>query len=242
MAGADGIPGGLALVLAALIASPAAAKAPAASGPDLSSCGAYRPEEGDMELERNSPLPVPPALQGMASANVDYMAVSALSGATLCILTREMESIEPPSLSADRRFFGFEWSGYEAGGYILVDRAGRGTIVETGARPVASPGGTRLASIEWSASGFGSLNGVLVLGVTRENLVELARMKDLPEGDDWQIDRWLGEDCFEISSLPMDEGEADAAHPGTAPRRLQAVRSARGGWTIDFPGTACRAR
>ena len=187
----------------AFVATNAAAAKPAPPpGPDLKQCGKYTPQEGDQELERKGPLPLPAALRPLIAANRDYVAVKTQTGATFCLFAHEWESIDPPSLSADGRLLGFGWYGYEAGGYILVDRAGKGAKFETGAKPVPTPSGRRLASLEWSESGFGSLNGVLVLEIGPGALRELARITEMPEGlTDWRFDRWRGENCVEISAL-----------------------------------------
>jgi hypothetical protein len=56
-------------------------------------------------------------------------------------------------LSSDGRFFSFRWFADEAGGFILVDRAGRGQHIDTGDRPVFSPTHQKFAAIEISESG-----------------------------------------------------------------------------------------
>jgi len=206
------------------------------AAPDLAKCGKYRLEEGDPELQRTKPLPVPAALRPAMAANRDFVAVTTLSGSTFCMISREWESISPPTLSADKRFLGFTWYGYEAGGYILVDRVGKGAQIDTGARPVPSPSGNRLASIEWSESGFGSLNGILVLGVEPTRLRELARLSDgLKMHDDWRIDRWVGDACFEVSAERWTE-DRSAAKPQ---RERHAVRAGPKGWTFGAAGSAC---
>lgn len=218
----------------ALPAAVLAQTAPAA--PNLAQCGRYQPQEGDMELERKGPLPVPAALRPVMASSRDYVAVTTLTNTTLCLLAREWEQIAAPALSADRRFLGFAWSGYEAGGYILVDRAGKGSKVDTGARPVPSPSGKRLASIEWSESGFGSLNGILILDILPDRLKESGRIDEgLENHDDWKIDRWAGDACFEVSAVPWSENGSSAARP----RERHAVRPGAHGWTLGPAGSAC---
>ena len=195
-------------------------------GPNLKQCGTYKPQEGDQELERKGPLPVPVRSRAVMAANRDFVAVRLLTGATVCLFAREWEAIEPPTLSADGRLLGFDWYGYEAGGYILVDRAGKGSKFDTGAKPIPSPSGKRLASLEWSESGFGSLNGVLVLDVLPGSLREAARIGEMPEGlTDWRFDRWRGENCLEISALPFAAmTQPDGSAPRGTPRQRFTVQ------------------
>ena len=211
----------------ALFASSAAlAKPVSAPGPNLKQCGTYKPKEGDPELMRKGPLPVPAKLRSVMAANRNFIAVRLLSGANFCFFAGDLEAIDPPTLSANGRFLGFEWHGYEAGGYVLIDRAGKGVMFDTGAKPVPSPGGRRLASLEWSESGFGSLNGVLVLELGPTSLRELARIGDMPDGlTDWRFDRWRGENCIEISALPY------SARNG-APRTRFSVRPKGASWAL----------
>jgi hypothetical protein len=228
---------------AALAASCAAQAKPAPpSGPNLKQCGTYKPEEGDPELERKGPLPVPVRSRAVMAANRDFVAVRLLSGATFCLFAREWEEIEPPTLFPNGRFLGFAWHGNEAGGYILIDRAGKGAKFDTGAKPIPSPGGRRLASLEWSESGFGSLNGVLVLDVLPSSLRETARIGEMPEGlTDWRFDRWRSENCIEISALPFAAmTNSDGSAPRGTPRKRFTVQPKGASWALT--PASCPAR
>jgi hypothetical protein len=230
----------------ALLASHAALARPApAPGPNLKQCGVFKPEEGDPELQRTRPLPVPAGWRKVMATNRDFMAVTTIAGKTLCLFTREWESIDPPTMTNDSRYVRFGWSGYEAGGFILIDRAGTGAVFDTGARPVSSHSGRRLASVEWSESGFGSLNGILLLGLDRSSLVslgegaetlrELARITDLPQGlTDWRMDGWRGDGCFNISALPFAAmTRPDGSAPPGTPRRRFSVQAKGSAWTLQ---------
>jgi hypothetical protein len=220
---------------AALFASNAVeAKPVPTAGPNLKQCGTYKPEEGDPELERKGPLLIPIGSRAVMAANRDFVAVRLLSGATFCLFAREWEEIEPPALFSNGRFLGFTWHGNEAGGYILVDRVGKGAKFDTGAKPIPSPGGRRLASLEWSESGFGSLNGVLVLDVLPGSLRETARIGEMPEGlTDWRFDRWRSENCIEISSLPFAAmTNPDGSAPAGTPRKRFTVQPKGPSWAL----------
>jgi hypothetical protein len=212
----------------------AVAQPTAKPGPDLKQCGTYKLQEGDQELERKAALPVPVGWHKVMATNRDFMAVTTIAGKTLCLFTREWENIDPATITNDSRYVGFAWSGYEAGGYILIDRAGKGGVFETGARPLWSRSGRRLGSVEWSESGFGSLNGILVLGVDvssmhllgegAETLRELARITDLPEGlTDWRNEGWRGDWCLEASAFP---------YANDAARKRFSVRQVGGKWGL----------
>ena len=138
------------------------------------------------------------------------------------------------------RFIGYSWFGYEANGFQLFDRAGKGTDIDTGAAPVFSPSGQRFGSVEWSESGFGALNAVLVMQVLPGSLKELARFEQLPEGmADWRLDRWQGEDCFEVSVVaPGDYPESGEITAQTRRQRFAVSQGAKG-WTIDPAPKGC---
>lgn len=230
-------------------ATPPAAVATAAPAretpPDLPACAAMPPVEGT-EIERTGPLPVPTALAGVAIADRTHLAVSTLGGGTTCIDTSWMESTEGMSLSRDRRFLSFGWLGYESGGFLVVDRTGKGQTIETGALPFPSPSGQRLAALEYSESGFGSLNGFALWQVLPTGLRELARI-DFPEGQtEWRFDGWQGEDCMRLSAIAFANLPQDDAQEGKGKRDAWVVRPSASGWALALApagaASACGAR
>ena len=220
--------------LALILSSTAFAKPAPSAGPSLKQCGTYQPQEGDPELERKSALRVPAVLRRVIVANRDFVAVRTLTGTTFCLFAREWEVIEPAVLSSDGRYLGFAWHGNEAGGYIFIDRAGKGAKFDTGARPVPAPNQRRLAALEWSESGFGSLNGVLVLDVLPGTLREAARIREMPTGlTDWRFDRWRGNECIDISALPFEAmTQSDGSAPKGTPRMRYSVRPQGATWAL----------
>lgn len=228
-----------ATAMALLIACMGVARAAA---PDPARCPPLGAGDAS-ERTRQRPLPVPAALADLARASVERYAVSTLAGGTVCADTRFIEEIESaPTLSADRRFLGFGWSGYEAGGYLLVDRGGKGRVIETGAAPVFSPSRGRLAAVEWSESGFGALNGFAVWQVAAEGVKDLALIEDIPPGVDWRVDAWSGEDCVDLSAVAYDvaiDGDGDLAR---APRIRFAARPSGKTWKLARDPGGCAAR
>lgn len=235
---ADNAPGAPATGAATATPSPTAARE---TPPDLAACAAMPPVEGT-EIERTGPLPVPAALAGVARADRTHLAVSTLGGGTTCVDTSWMESVEAMTLSADRRFLSFGWLGYESGGFLVVDRTGKGQAIETGALPFPSPSHQRLAALEYSESGFGSLNGFALWQVLPAGLKELARI-EFPEGmTEWRFDGWQGEDCMRLSAIHFENLPQDDAEEGKGKRDAYVVRPAGSGWALaPAPAAAAAA-
>lgn len=226
-----------ALLLA--FASGAAPQATLAAAPDPSACP--EPEMRDAyAIQRTKPLAVPAAVAPVMRADMYRYAVSTLAGGIVCVDTRDMEDTqEDHALSADRRFLTFTWQGYETGGYVVVDRNGAGQVVETGAEPVFSPSGQRLAAVEWSESGFGTLNAFAVWEVEPEGLKEVAKIEDIPPMATWKIDRWAGDHCVELSAVPFDQVPDDPREIDGAPRTRFAARLVDGGWKLRPSPIGC---
>jgi len=215
----------LALAVATMMAAPALAKAP-----DLATCPRPSPENPG-ERQRTRPLPVPTALAGVLRASVLNYAVATLDGATLCIDTSWMESAETIALLGNGRFLSFDWMGYESFGHKLVDRTGKGQVIDTGVAPVFSPSRARLAAADLSESGFGALSAFAVWQVTPTGLRQIAQVTEVPEMLDWRIDGWAGEDCVKLSAIPFDKAPQDDDY-AKAPRNRFIARNVRGGWRI----------
>lgn len=206
-----------------------------ANAPDLAACPASELVDEDYR-EREAPIPVPTEFAGMVETSMDHFAISTFSGSTVCVDTGWMEAIEGAKVSADQRFLSFEWAGYEAFGYIVIDRSGTGQVIETGNAPLASPSGIRLASVDLSESGFGGFNAFGVWQIESAGLRELAKMQDgLPAGD-WRIAGWAGDECVNLSLLPIERQPSDAGDFETAARDPWFAAEASG-WT-PAPG-AC---
>lgn len=174
-----------------------------AAAPDARSCP--RPEAPDSgERERRTPLAVPGNLRDVVSSSLYHYAVTSLSGARICVDTSWMESAERHTLSPDRRFVTFAWHGYESYGHKLIDRGGRGQVVEVGAMPVFSPSRRFFASVDQTESEFGAQSGFALWRVDPAGLTEMARLDEIPRMYDWRIDRWVGEDCIDLSAIPHD--------------------------------------
>lgn len=215
----------LVLVLATMTATPALAKAP-----DLAACPRPVSPDGG-ERQRSHPLPVPAALGGILKASVLNYAVATLDGSTLCIDISWMESAEKIALLGDGRFLSFDWLGYESFGHKLVDRSGKGQVVDTGVAPVFSPSRGRLTAADLSESGFGALGAFAVWQVTPIGLRQIANVTEVPDMLDWRIDGWAGEDCVKLSAIPFDKAPADGDYTKVARTRYVA-QGTPGTWRI----------
>jgi hypothetical protein len=195
------------------------------------------------------PLAVPEPIQGIVKSDVNRLAVSTLDGGTLCINRDWMAEIS--DANADGRFLSFAWTGYEAFGHIVVDRAGAGTVIDTGNKPAFSPGRKRIAGLEASESGWGGLGGFAIWQVTPKGLMPLVSQTAgaddvLPEFFwqemwDWRIERWVGDDCLEISAVSSAASDAVGGYIDRA-NRTEYHANRADGWAIKAgpPPAACR--
>lgn len=234
--------GGLALLALAACARPPPSPEPAdvqaqvtvaeaVGPPDPASCKLAEPL-ADAERIRSAPLPVPPALAAIVSANVDVYAVRTLDGGTYCVDTRWMEKADAMELSGDGRFLSFGWTGYESYGHLLVDRSGAGQEIDTGQPPKLSPSGELLAALEWSESGYGALQGLAVWRIDPVGVTLLGKEDDLPFLFQWQIDRWAGNRCLEVSAVANEDVPTDGWVTDPAVRRHFTYRARESGWTM----------
>lgn len=186
----------------------------AVSGPDLAACPKVRLEEE--WPRRDVPLAVPEPFQRLVKSDLNHFAVSTLEGGTVCLETKWMGQIS--DAKKDGRFLSFAWDGVEAFGHILVDRAGAGTVIDTGNEPAFSPSGKFVAGLQVTEAGWGGLEGFAIWRVTPTGLAKhftLVADKDglLPEVfrqefAEWRIDSWVGEDCLAISAASWDALDA----------------------------------
>jgi hypothetical protein len=205
---------------------------PAAGLPDLAACPAREAVDEEMRA-RTAPIPVPPVLREVMRSDMNNFALVTLEGATVCVDASWFEGIREPALSADKRFASFDWDGYESYGHVIVDRDGKGVVVDTGTPPVASPSGKLLAAADLSESGFGALNAFAVWQA--DGLRQLAKHEDASQVTDWRIDRWAGEDCIELSAVRWE----DTTGEGGEPRQPYSARRSNG-WRLEpghCPGT-----
>jgi hypothetical protein len=215
-------------------AAATASPTPVATKPDLATCPRY-PAAERVDMTRNEKLAVPEPFADLIVADNERFAIATLSGATHCLDVRWINQIDNPRLFGDGRFLSFDWTGYETFGHILIDRTGKGTTVETGATPIPSRTGKRLAAVDLSESGFGAFNAFGVWEVETGALRELGKTAEgLPAGD-WRVERWQGEDCVALSLLPIERQSGDA-RAAVAAKRDPWFAAADSKW-VPAPGT-----
>ncbi len=186
------------------IAAPALAHPDPA--PSMAYCDAIPQEELDFEWDSEKSFDLPKEWNEFAAASDNWMAVATKAGTTECVdLSWKFEGKDFEILKD--RFIGFNWIGYEAFGYTLIDRAGTGTVLDTGTRPSFSPEGFRMAALQSSESGYGGLEGFGVWYVYANGLKPIYLTSTMPMMADWRIDRWEGDDCLHISGIPFDRIE-----------------------------------
>jgi len=210
-------------------AASSATVAQATPVPKLDACPARAPVQEGLR-ERSEPIAVPPALGEVMRSNLDNFALTTLDGATVCVDASWMEAIRNPALSPDGRFAAFDWDGYEAFGHVIVDRAARGQAIDTGVPPVASPSGKLLAAADLGEAAFGALNAFAVWRIEPAGVRQVAKQEDVPSAYDWRIEKWAGETCVELSSVPWESFSAETSGP------REPFRASEGtGWRLE-PG------
>lgn len=217
--------------------APAVAVASPVAAPDLSTCPAREPVDGELR-ERTAPILVPAVLREVMRANVDNIAVSTLGGATVCLDASWIERIDAAQLSSDKRFASFDWVAYEAFGHVIVDRSGKGMDIDTGSPPVASPSGKLLAVADLTEAGYGALNAFAVWQIEPAGLRQLTKQEEVPPATDWAVERWTGEDCIELTAVLWDE-LSDPDQTEAPPRRPYHARRGAS-WQLE-PGVCAAA-
>lgn len=205
-----------------------------AAEPDLAACPTRELLEEGLR-ERTAPIPVPAAFRAIMRSDMDNFAFTTRDGATVCVDASWMEAIENPTLTPDERFASFGWGGYEAYGHVIVDRNGKGQVLDTGMPPVASPSGKLLAAADLGEAGFGALNAFAVWRIEPAGIRQLGKQEEVPSATDWRIEGWTGEACIELSAIPWEGYTGD---PDTPRERFHA-RGTRG-WRLE-PGRCAGA-
>jgi hypothetical protein len=150
-----------------------------------------------------------------------------------------MESADKLALSPDGRFLSFGWLGYESYGHIVVDRAGKGAVIETGVAPHFSPSRRYFAAADQTESEFGSLSGLAIWRVDAARTTEIGRVNELPRMHDWRIDGWVGESCIDLSAVAFEQSPDD---PKLQRRIRYRAGPGKDGWHVARNAQGCGAR
>jgi hypothetical protein len=132
-------------------------------------------------METRGPFaPIPAKYQQIAEHGKTELTIRTLSGQILCFRTAGQNVVDSFYLSDDQRFFGFDYGVNEEFGYILVDRIGSGTLIDTGEKPIFSKDGKRIVSLQKSAIEGGGLEGLASWDITPQT-IKPSFFTDLPE-------------------------------------------------------------
>lgn len=192
-------------------------------------------------MERRKPTPaIPPSLRSViVAASPERLDVRGLAGQTIAVDIGWYD-VSDFALLREGRFLGMALIGYEADGYLMVDRTGSGdaAAIETGAMPTFSPDGRFFASARITPAGFNNLEGIGLWEVLPGRTAQRFFTDSAIEGNDWRIDGWPRPDCVAMSAVAIDwhpaQGEDEEAALLRAPRRHYGIEL---GETIAFHAT-----
>ncbi len=185
------------------LALPASAQDTPQARPDASAACPDRPTLEGAVPERDTALTLPAEWEDFANMSMHWLAVRTQLGTVLCIETTwaiDVANFE----KFDDRFVGFDWSGYEVGGYMLIDTAGTGSVTDTGAKPLFSPDKGHFAAVQFSDAGWGGLEGFAVWRTYSGGMAPMHVDTFLPTMADWRIDKWENEGCIHLSGVPYE--------------------------------------
>lgn len=232
---------GLSLLVA--IALGHAAPAKATEAPDISICDDIPDHSNGKNVteERRKPITLPANWVAVATSSPNWIAVWTEYSRTYCVETTAMRKVTNLERFGER-FLGFKWENLEGSGYVLIDRARQGDMIDTGSKPHFSPDGSKFASLHRADTGKDGFDGFAIwqtLGNALEPLIVNAGPPLLPRYD-WRIDRWEGEHCLHISSVASEWNGGDKAAIPNLPR-FRFVASASNGWEINV-GIKCQIK
>lgn len=224
----------------AMLAPQASLASPPAARPDIAQCPPLAPLAEPLN-DRTKPLAVPKSFAMLVRADAEQFAVATIYGGTVCVDVRGMTGVSTFTLSTDRRFLEFDWTGYEADGHIVVDRTGAGQVLDTGVSPVSSPSGRRFAAVQQSEAAFGALEGFGVWQIGVVGVRRLALQEDIPSLVDWRIDSWKGDDCIDLSGIPHERIPGPRARLAKLPRDRYVAVPVGSGWILTRSAGGCAA-
>jgi hypothetical protein len=168
----------------------------------------HPPDDGKDYGEADQAPVIPREYRDIVSATKTVITVQGLAGKPACVALSWISEIGEITLSDDKRFLDFDHSGFEASGHQVIDRIS-GADVDVGGLPYFSVDRSRVASAQADPNTQDDFMGVGVWEARRDRIVRLAyiRAEDLPAGQVYGIDRWVGSDCIELSSLSSEDNE-----------------------------------
>lgn len=213
------------------------ARAEPAPRPEMEHCRKLKTLKEPLN-DRTEALPVPKSYEMLVSSSREQFAVANIYGGSICLDTRPMTEVKGFTISKDRRFFEFDWTGYEADGHIVVDRSGSGQVIETGVSPVSSPSRRLFAAVQQTEASFGGLEGFAVWRVDVVGVKRMTFQEGIPRLADWRIDGWEKETCIDLSGIPHDR-VIGGANLKKLRRDRYVAEFTHEGWTLRSKATGC---
>jgi len=184
-----------------------------------------------ISLVQNTPNPSPPSRVGPGGETVVPVIPpefrSVITGATREKLTvRSLDGRPIPvdiggynvwdyRLYESGRFLGMRLSGYEVAGYLLVDRAAHGNVIETGREPLFSNDGHWFAVAGITDADQGNFEGIGLWEVGPTSSTRRFFTNAVPLSSDWRMDRWIGS-CVAFSAFTSS---GNGYYPSEKPER-----------------------
>jgi hypothetical protein len=185
--------------------------------------------------------PIPKKFRSLMKAGKTDLAVATESGKTLCIKLGWTADINNFWISSNKRFVGFDVSGFEHHGHITIDRYGAGREIATGQRPVFSPDNKHFAFAQLSDSGWGNFEGAAIWSVDASgSTMASSYVNDeiqlmLPYGINWKIDRWIDNETVTLSMVHEDDiipGDDYDKNVARSPRRAYHLKHLKQKWQL----------
>jgi hypothetical protein len=210
------------------------------------SCPPRAREEGEPFLEK-APV-IPKKYRSIITASKTDLAIATEAGKTICVKLGWIADIDKYWNSPDMRFIGFDYSGYETHGHVMIDRKGAGQEIATGARPMFSPDNKYFAFVQVTDAGWGNFEGAAIwsveaVGSNRQVNYNLddEKAEKLPYGIDWKVDRWIDNKTVNLSMIHADEfvsGDDYQKSVARSPRRQYQFRRHKEKWRFHDCATS----
>jgi hypothetical protein len=229
------------VVIAALAAAGGTAlqaAKPKKGQPNIALCQPLQPLAAG-ESARTAPIAIPKAIQKIAVATVDRLAVMSLGKQTLCVDVRMRGEITNLAMSPEGRFVTFDWAGYEADGHVIIDRSGPGQILDTGGAPSISPSRQRIAAVHQSEAAFNELQGLGVWQIAPVGIQSVAIVPNIPEMADWRIDSWTQEECIDLSAVAYARLSASGSSVANSTRDRYVAKPYGQTWRVVRSSLGC---
>lgn len=190
-----------------------AAARPAPQRPPRQKCPEWHPPRDGQDWGEASAAPeIPPEVRDIVSATRTVITIQGLAGKPACIPMSGISEVDDFSLSEDKRFLDFAYSGFETMGRELVDRLS-GADIDVSGEPHFPDDKTRVVAANIVKGWDPSNQGIGVWEIRRNEIVNLFYMsaeditsdQHLPPNRGYEVGSWDGNDCIELWSISADD-------------------------------------